>query len=52
MTSPWGDVIHMMDEKEGMALVELDLDRIDQVREQLPLLKQRRLDIYELSQLG
>ena len=42
----------MMDEKEGMALVELDLDRIDQVREQLPLLKQRRLDIYELSQLG
>ena len=52
VTSPWGDVIHMMDEKEGMALVELDLDRIDQVREQLPLLKQRRLDIYELSQLG
>lgn len=51
VTSPWGDVIHMMDEKEGMALVELDLDRIDQVREQLPLLKQRRLDIYELSQL-
>lgn len=51
VTSPWSDVIHMMDEKEGMDLVELDLDRIDQVREQLPLLKQRRLDIYELSQL-
>ena len=51
VTSPWSDVIHMMDEKEGMDLVELDLDRIDQVREQLPLLRQRRLDIYELSQL-
>ena len=38
-----------MDEKEGYQLVELDTDEISAVREQLPLLRHRRSDLYTLT---
>lgn len=46
--SPWGDIMKQLDEKEGYILTELDLDRVEQVRDQLPLLKHRRTDLYTL----
>ena len=49
VTDPWGRVIDMLDEKEGVLLTELDLDYEEQVREELPLLKSRRKDIYQLA---
>lgn len=51
ITDPWGAVVSQMDEKEGMSITEIDLERADEVREQLPLLKQRRTDIYTLKEL-
>lgn len=51
ITNPWGRVMDMLDEKEGILLAELDLDYEDQVREELPLLKSRRKDIYKLEKL-
>lgn len=51
VTDPWGRVIDMMDEKEGVLLTELDLDYEEQVREELPLLKSRRKDMYRLEKL-
>ena len=50
VTDPWGRVIGMLDENEGILLAELDMDYEEQVREELPLLKSRRKDIYQLSQ--
>ena len=50
VTDPWGIVIDMLDEKKGILLAELDMDYEEQVREELPLLKSRRKDIYQLSQ--
>ena len=50
VTDPWGRVTGMLDENEGILLAELDMDYEDQVREELPLLKSRRKDIYQLSQ--
>lgn len=50
VTDPWGRVIDMLDEKKGILLAELDMDYEEQVREELPLLKSRRKDIYQLSQ--
>ena len=50
VTDPWGRVIDMLDEKKGIILAELDMDYEEQVREELPLLKSRRKDIYQLSQ--
>ncbi|MCI8514868.1 MAG: carbon-nitrogen hydrolase family protein [Lachnospiraceae bacterium] len=52
VVSPWGDVIARLDEKEQIKQVDLDLTRIEAVREQLPLLKQRRTDVYEIGCLN
>lgn len=52
VTDPWGRVIDMLDEKEGVLLTELDLDYEEQVREELPLLKSRRKDMYRLEKLS
>ena len=38
-----------MEEKPAVKVVELDLDEVKKVREQLPLLKHRRGDIYALT---
>jgi predicted amidohydrolase len=46
VVSPWGNVLMHMDEKEGMSVVELDIDYVDKVRSELPLLAHRRKDIY------
>lgn len=51
VTDPWGRVIDMLDEKEGVLLTELDLDYEEQVREELPLLKSRQKDMYRLEKL-
>ncbi|MFA5527393.1 MAG: carbon-nitrogen hydrolase family protein [Peptostreptococcales bacterium] len=45
---PWGDVISQGDEKEGIITSEIDLDYVEEVRNQLPLLKHRRTDRYDL----
>ena len=45
---PWGRILTQMDEKEGIRIVELDLDYVDKVRQELPLLAHRRSDLYEL----
>ncbi|MHB1393347.1 MAG: carbon-nitrogen hydrolase family protein [Clostridia bacterium] len=47
IVSPWGEVIAQMDEKEGIFIGTLDLDNVEKVREELPLLIQRRKDIYK-----
>lgn len=47
--SPWGEVLLQMDEKEGVAVTELDLDREEQVRSAVPVLHQRRTDVYRLE---
>jgi predicted amidohydrolase len=43
---PFGAVILDMGYKEGMEIVEIDKSRVHKVRESLPLLKNRRLDVY------
>lgn len=49
--SPWGDVINQMGTEEGYQIAELDLSLVDSVRLQLPLLANRRTDIYSLTEL-
>ena len=46
VVSPWGEVLAQMDEREGMIIQEIDLSVPDRIREQLPVLKQRRTDLY------
>jgi predicted amidohydrolase len=47
IVSPWGDMVVRMDEKEGFVISTLDLDYVERVRRELPLLAHRRKDIYK-----
>lgn len=47
--SPWGDVIEELDEAPGVLICEIDTDQIGSIRQQLPIMKNRRSDLYTLS---
>ena len=49
VVTPWGEVTPRLGAEEGLLMADLDLDRVEKVRAQLPLLKQRRTDLYELT---
>ena len=46
---PWGTVLRQCGAGEEIAVTELDLERLDAVRRQLPLLSARRTDLYRLE---
>lgn len=48
ITNPWGEVISEADENEEILIQEIELDNIKKVREELPLLKNRRTDLYQI----
>ena len=48
VVSPWGDVVLRLDEKEQLAFVDVDLERVKKVRREIPMLAQRRKDLYTL----
>ena len=43
VVDPWGEIVTVLEEGEGVVVAELDVTRIEQVRLQLPALKHRRL---------
>jgi nitrilase len=43
IVDPWGEVVAMVEEGEGVAMAQLDPQRIAEVRGQLPALTHRRL---------
>lgn len=48
ITSPWGEVIAEASDKEDVIYGEIDLSEIKKIREELPLLKNKREDLYEV----
>jgi predicted amidohydrolase len=46
VVDPFGRVVVDMGEREGLEIVDLELSLVREVREKLPLLKNRRSDIY------
>ena len=50
VTDPWGGVLAQLDAGEGFLFTELDLRQAEAVREQLPLLRHRRTDVYTLAE--
>jgi omega-amidase len=44
--SPWGDVVGRLGTEQEILVRELDLERVDKIRQQLPLLAHRRTDLY------
>lgn len=49
ITNPWGEIIAEADENENLIISELDLSEIKKIREELPLLKNKREDLYEVT---
>jgi predicted amidohydrolase len=49
IANPWGEVIAQADEKEELIISEIDLNEIKKVREELPLLKNKRKELYEVK---
>ena len=49
ITSPWGEVVGRQNEKEGMLLREIEFSEVERTRQELPFLKQRRMDVYSLQ---
>ena len=52
VVSPWGDVVATTDEKEGVVIADLDLDRLAEVRSGIPIGNQRRTDLYTLEDVS
>ena len=48
VANPWGEVIAQADEKEELIICEIDLSEIKKVREEIPVLKNKRKDLYEV----
>ncbi|MFW6306554.1 MAG: carbon-nitrogen hydrolase family protein [Bacillota bacterium] len=46
VTDPWGKVINRLGKDEDILFASLDLKMINKIRNELPLLKHRRMDIY------
>ncbi len=46
VVNPWGDVLNQAEYNEGIVFVDLDLKLCDEIRDNLPLLKHRRPEIY------
>lgn len=49
IVDPWGTVIAEADEEEAIILAELDFSLVEKIRKELPLLKQRRTDLYQIN---
>lgn len=49
IVNPWGEILSSASFEEELIISEIDLDEIKKVREELPLLKNRRKDIYNLE---
>lgn len=47
IVNPWGQVVVAAQEGEETIVCDLDVQLVQQVRKQIPISKQRRLDLYE-----
>lgn len=46
---PFGDIILDMGDKEGLGIADLDMAYLKDIREKLPLLRNRRVDVYNIG---
>ncbi|MGR6836517.1 carbon-nitrogen hydrolase family protein [Syntrophomonas erecta] len=49
LVNPWGEVAAELDEKENIIITDIDVANTSRVRQELPILTQRRTDLYQLT---
>ena len=47
LVNPWGEIIDQLDEKQDVLVKELDLDLIEEYRRKLPIVNNKRVDLYK-----
>lgn len=47
--TPWGDILATRDETEGIVTADLDMSKVEEMRQAIPVEKQKRVDLYHLS---
>jgi len=52
VVSPWGEIIAQLDEKPGILIADIDLEYVDKVRNEFPMLEHRRNDVYQVNMNG
>ncbi|MDI6601521.1 MAG: carbon-nitrogen family hydrolase [Thermoanaerobacteraceae bacterium] len=48
VTDPWGEILCELSDKEEIKTIEIDLKSVDEVRNKIPVFKDRRADVYTL----
>lgn len=51
IADPWGRTVSQLDFAPAVHTEEIDLDQAEEVRQQIPLLRHRRTDIYSLEEI-
>jgi len=51
IASPWGNIVARLGAEENILFSEIDLDYENKIREELPLLRHIRKDIYSLTEV-
>jgi len=51
IVNPWGTIIREADEKECIIYGDINLELVQKVRRELPLLKHRRTDLYGINKI-
>lgn len=51
VVNPWGTIVTQAEFREELLTAEINLDMIEKIREELPLLKHRRTDVYDLMKV-
>ena len=49
IVDPWGKVVSKAEEKEEIIMADIDIGYMEQIREQIPISKQRRNDLYAVE---
>ena len=48
VVNPWGEVVCQLEQKEELKIVKINLNEIEKVRDEIPILKNKRNDLYEI----
>lgn len=51
VVSPWGEVVGTCDENPGIVICDLDMSKVDEMRQGIPTSNQKRLDLYSFDDI-
>ena len=51
LINPWGEIVAKTEEAEDIIYADIDLGRLQEVRQQVPITMQRRHDLYNCVEI-